>query len=91
MMLPQGVNVFSKTNSLGINYGILILCARAVRMISNYCRFGISDFGNKVKYLCFLQNIEDYTSEIQHPISEINSFYNPSYSTNAVLIIHNFK
>ena len=22
----------------------------------------------------FLQNIEDYTSEIQHPISEINSF-----------------
>ena len=34
---------------------------------SNYCGFGISDFGNKVKYLCFLQNIEDYTSEIQHP------------------------
>ena len=57
-------------------------------MISNYCRFGISDFGNKVKYLCFLQNIEDYTSEIQHPISEINSFYHPSYSTNLSFIIH---
>jgi response regulator of citrate/malate metabolism len=89
MMLPQGVNVFSKINNQEITYGILILCARAVRRISNYFRFGISDFGNKVKYLCFLQNIKDYTSEIQHPISKINSFYNPSYSTNSVLIIHN--
>ncbi|WP_166552334.1 hypothetical protein [Cellulophaga sp. BC115SP] len=35
-----------------------------------------------------MQNIEDYTSEIQHPISEINSFYNPSYSTNAELGIY---
>jgi hypothetical protein len=57
-------------------------------MISNYCRFGISDFGNNVKYLCFLQNIEDYTSEIQHPISEINSFYHLSYRTNPSFIIH---
>ena len=47
----------------------------------NYCRFGIWDFGNKVKYLYFSQNIEVYTSEIQYPISEINGFYYASYST----------
>ena len=46
----------------------------AVRRIFNNCGFGISDFGNKVKYLYFLQNIKDYNSEIQHPISEIDSF-----------------
>ena len=38
---------------------------------SNYCGFGISDFGNKENHLCFLQNTEAYTSEIQHPKSEI--------------------
>jgi hypothetical protein len=46
------------------------------------CGFGISDFGNKEKYLYFLQNIEVYTSEIQHPISEISGFTilrTPSY------------
>jgi len=46
----------------------------SMRWISNNCGFGISDFGNTVKYLYFLQNIKDYISEIQHPISEIDSF-----------------
>ncbi len=38
---------------------------RVVRSNSNNCGFGISDFGNNVKYLYFLQNIEAYTSEIR--------------------------
>jgi len=33
----------------------------------------------KEKHLCFLQNTEGYSSEIQHPISEIIG--NPSYTT----------
>ncbi len=37
---------------------------RTVQKLPNYCRFGISDFGNK----------EVYTSEIQNPTSEINGF-----------------
>ena len=39
-----------------------------VRRIPNYCGFGISDFGNKVKDFYFFQNIAIYTSEIQYPI-----------------------
>ena len=54
---------------------------------SNYCRLGVSDFGNKVNHLYFLQNRKAYTSEIQHPISEINGFYNPSYSPDYQLVI----
>ena len=49
----------------------LIYAIRVVRRISNNCGFGISDFGNKVKYLYFLQNIKAYASEIQHPKSAI--------------------
>jgi len=33
---------------------------------NNY-RFEISNFGNKVQYLYFLQNIEGYSSEIPYP------------------------
>ena len=47
---------------------------RSEEFLQNF-RFGISVFGNEAKYFYFLQNIEAYTSEIQHPISEINSFY----------------
>ena len=57
------------------------------RILNNF-GFWISDFGYRVKYLYFLRNSKDYTSEIQHPTSEINSLYNPSYSTISQLIIH---
>ena len=49
---------------------------------SNYCEFGISDFGNRSLFFNFLQNINQkvsYTSEIQQQIAKISLMRHPEF------------